>query len=372
LAYSRYDLINRTMGLKRRNHSPEFKTQVALQALNGQKTLAEIADIYEVHPVQVCQWKQKLVKLLPELYHQAKTSSCQEDLSEIKHNLAKLEATNQKLNQEIDWLKKNFYNFNQNTLRSVTEPDNPRISLRRQCDLLGITRSGYYYRQRPTKQKLFEIMHLIDQFCENEKSASYVTLIKHLQVNNHLVSKSSLHFQLCSMGFAAYERKLIKLVSAGLVQIPFFPLQQKEAEMMEEQWIFDIAFWPCQDAIRFAALLVDSKSQRCLAWGLSDTLTSQLAIKVFKIAMDKHPLPLILASESYLPLLNVYFLRLLESKAISFLAPRWIFQHKGLGRSTMLSPLWKTLKQQARELQISYPDANPEWCLGRVIKNHLT
>ena len=53
------------MGSKRRNHSPEFKTQVALQALNGQKTLAEIADIYEVHPVQVCQWKQQLVKRLP-------------------------------------------------------------------------------------------------------------------------------------------------------------------------------------------------------------------------------------------------------------------------------------------------------------------
>jgi len=94
------------MGSKRRNHSPEFKTQVALQALNGQKTLAEIANIYEVHPVQVCQWKQQLVTRLPEVYRQLNTSSCNEALFKIKHDLAKLEVTNDKLNQEIDWLKK--------------------------------------------------------------------------------------------------------------------------------------------------------------------------------------------------------------------------------------------------------------------------
>jgi len=317
------------MGSKRRNHSPEFKTQVALQALNGQKTLAEIADIYEVHPVQVCQWKQILVKRLPELYCQASAVSAQEELFQIKQNLAKLEVTNSKLNHEIDWLKKNFYNFNQNTLRSVIEPDNPLISLRRQCELLGITRSGYYYRQRP----------------------------------------SSLHNQLCSMGFAAFERKLIKSACSGLVQIPFFPLRQEEAEKMEEQWIFDIAFWPCQNVVRFAALLLDGKSQRCLAWGLSDSPTPKLAIELLKIAMTNHSLPLILRSESYLPLFNEYFLRLLETKAISFMEPRWISQHKGPGRSTLLSPLWKFLKVQVRGLQQLYPDATSEWLFNKVIED---
>jgi len=308
---------------------------------------------------------------LPELYGQASAASTQEELLQIKENLAKLEVTNSKLNQELVWLKKNFYNFSQNTLRSVTEPDNPSISMRRQCDLLGITRSGYYYRQRPTRQKILEIMHLIDGFCEDNQSASYLALIQYLRINNHEVSKSSLHNQLCSMGFAAFERKLIKSTSSGLVQIPFFPLRQEEAEIMEEQWIFDIAFWPCQYAVRFAALLIDSKSQRCLAWGLSDSPTPKLAIELFKIAMDKYPLPLILRSESYLPLFNEYFLRLLEAKAITFMAPRWISQHKGPGRSTLLSPLWRSLKQQVRELQKFYPDANSEWLLNKVIEKIL-
>jgi hypothetical protein len=173
------------------------------------------------------------------------------------------------------------------------------------------------------------------------------------------------------MGFAAFERKLIKLARSGLVQIPFFPLSPEEAETMEEQWIFDIAFWPCQNALRFAALLIDSKSQRCLAWGLSDSPTPNLAIELFKIAMNKHPLPLILRSESYLPLFNEYFLRLLESKAITFMEPRWISQHKGPGRSTLLSPLWKFLKVQVRGLQELYPDATSEWLFNKVIEDNL-
>lgn len=359
------------MASKRRNHSPEFKTQVALQALNGQKTLAEIADIFDIHPVQVCQWKQQLVKRLPDLYRQPLASSSQEELFQIKHNMEKLEVINGQLNQEIDWLKKNFYKYNQNTLRSVVEPENPRISLRRQCKLLGITRSSYYYQQRPINHKLLDIMNLIDEFCELNGDASYRTLIDYLQQKNHFISKSSLHDNLCSMGSAAFERKLKKFTSDGLVKVPFLPINKEEAEMMDEQWIFDISFWPRQNELLYAALLIDSKSQRCLAWGLSNSLTAKFAIEVFKIAMDKYPLPLIVRSESYLPLLNEHFLRLLEYKAVCFMPPCWISQHKGPGRSTLLSPLWNALKQQVRELHASYQDATAEWLLNKVIKSNL-
>jgi len=92
----------------------------------------------------------------------------QEELVQIKESLTKLEVSNGKLNQELDWLKNNFYYFSQNTLRSVAEPDNPRISLRLECELLGITRSGYYERKRPAKQKLLEIMRLVDIIFVNQ------------------------------------------------------------------------------------------------------------------------------------------------------------------------------------------------------------
>lgn len=46
----------------RRNHSPEFKAKVALAAVRGEKTLAELAEQYDVHPNQITQWKTQLLE----------------------------------------------------------------------------------------------------------------------------------------------------------------------------------------------------------------------------------------------------------------------------------------------------------------------
>ncbi len=48
--------MRRTRG----NHAPGFKAKVALAAIKGDRTLAEIAEHFEVHPNQVSEWKQQL------------------------------------------------------------------------------------------------------------------------------------------------------------------------------------------------------------------------------------------------------------------------------------------------------------------------
>ena len=46
----------------RRNHSPAFKAKVALAAVRGEKTLIELAQEFDVHPNQVKQWRDQLLK----------------------------------------------------------------------------------------------------------------------------------------------------------------------------------------------------------------------------------------------------------------------------------------------------------------------
>ncbi len=45
----------------RRNHAAGFKAQVALAAIKGDKTLAELAEQFDVHPNQISEWKQPLI-----------------------------------------------------------------------------------------------------------------------------------------------------------------------------------------------------------------------------------------------------------------------------------------------------------------------
>jgi len=48
------------MATSRRKHAPAFKAKVALAALKGDKTLAELAQQYDLHPTQINEWKRQL------------------------------------------------------------------------------------------------------------------------------------------------------------------------------------------------------------------------------------------------------------------------------------------------------------------------
>jgi len=50
------------MKTSRRKHSPSFKAKVALEAMRGEKTIAELASQYELHPNQILQWKKTLAE----------------------------------------------------------------------------------------------------------------------------------------------------------------------------------------------------------------------------------------------------------------------------------------------------------------------
>ncbi len=52
----------------RRNHTPVFKSKVALAAIKGDKTVAELAQQFDVHPNQITQWKTQLLERVNEVF----------------------------------------------------------------------------------------------------------------------------------------------------------------------------------------------------------------------------------------------------------------------------------------------------------------
>ncbi len=92
--------------MAKRIHSPEFKAEVALAAMTGNKTLAELASIYDLHPVQVCQWKKQFAKRLPELFKNSDLNSNQDGGDDLMRQVGRLKAANDALKDEIEWQKK--------------------------------------------------------------------------------------------------------------------------------------------------------------------------------------------------------------------------------------------------------------------------
>ena len=52
----------------RRNHGAEFKARAALAAIRGEKTLAELAEQFDVHPHQITEWKRQLLERAGEVF----------------------------------------------------------------------------------------------------------------------------------------------------------------------------------------------------------------------------------------------------------------------------------------------------------------
>lgn len=87
---------------KRRRHSPELKAKVALEAIKGLKTASELAVEYEVHPVQISQWKRQLLDEVPEIFERGRKKS--DEASAAKE--ADLYEQVGRLKMELEWLKK--------------------------------------------------------------------------------------------------------------------------------------------------------------------------------------------------------------------------------------------------------------------------
>jgi transposase len=86
---------------KRKRHSGAFKAKVGMEALLGVKTVGQIAREYQVHPVQVTQWKGVIRDRLPELFEKA--TGPEEGSQEL---IAQLHEKIGQLTVEADWLKK--------------------------------------------------------------------------------------------------------------------------------------------------------------------------------------------------------------------------------------------------------------------------
>ena len=86
----------------RKKYSKELKAQIALDAIKGQKTIAELASEYGVHANQISIWKKQLLDAAPAAFSNVKDKDTEKKEVERDHLYQKVG----QLQIEVDWLKK--------------------------------------------------------------------------------------------------------------------------------------------------------------------------------------------------------------------------------------------------------------------------
>lgn len=92
--------------MERKKFGAKIKAEVALEAIRGDKTIAELAQAYEVHPTQINKWKSNLLKESAKLFVRDKNNENGDE-----KQIAELERKIGQLTVENDFLKKNWSNY---------------------------------------------------------------------------------------------------------------------------------------------------------------------------------------------------------------------------------------------------------------------
>jgi transposase-like protein len=145
------------MSKKAREYSSEEKAKVALEALKGELTMAQISSKYGVHATQINRWrKEALASMVSGFKSKIKDDANQEDL--IKQ-----------LYEQIGQLtvggtgsKKNLLSLVKDK-RSLIDKEHKRLSIKRQCELLGLNRSSYYFKPKGFSPEDYAIMRRMDE-----------------------------------------------------------------------------------------------------------------------------------------------------------------------------------------------------------------
>jgi putative transposase len=143
---------------KRKQHSAAFKAQVALAALKADRTVNELASQYGVHPTLIHTWKKQLLAGADQVFSngsKAATADAEAQKAELFEQIGRLK-------RELEWLKKKS-DRSPERLRPLIEADHPELSVRRQCDLLGLSRSSLYDEAAAETAENLRLMRRLDQ-----------------------------------------------------------------------------------------------------------------------------------------------------------------------------------------------------------------
>jgi putative transposase len=175
--------------------------------------------------------------------------------------------------------------------RQMIEPGHPQLSIVRQCELVAISRSGFYRRPAGETPLDLELMRLIDaQFLETPWYGSR-QMARHLRREGHAVGRKRVRRLMATMGLAPiYQRPLTGTPHPEHRVFPYL-LRDLVIERPNQVWCADITYLPTRRGFLYPVAVMDWASRKVLAWRVSNTLEAEFCLEALEEALARFGRP---------------------------------------------------------------------------------
>jgi len=174
--------------------------------------------------------------------------------------------------------------------RELVAPDHA-LPVVRQCELLSISRSGFYYAPCGESAVNLGLMRLIDeQFMETPFYGSR-QMMRHLRRLGHCIGRKRVRRQMRRMGLAAvYQKPRTSMRHPKHSVFPYL-LKDLAIERPNQVWCADITYIPMRRGFLYLVAVMDWCTRKVLAWRVSNTMEADFCITAVEEAIERFGAP---------------------------------------------------------------------------------
>lgn len=216
------------------------------------------------------------------------------------------------------------------------------ISLLKQCQLMGLSRSTAYYKPLPMKAEELELMKLIDRQYLKTPFYGSRSMAKHLRREGYKVNRKRIQRLMRLMGLeAVYPKPKTSYPYKGHKIYPYL-LRNMSIERSNHVWAADITYIPMERGFMYLVAVMDWSSRKVLSWRISNTLDTDFCVEALKEAIARHGCPDIFNTDQGSQFTSNAFTEVLKDHDIQI-------SMDGRGRfqdNIFIERLWWTVKHQ--------------------------
>jgi putative transposase len=225
---------------------------------------------------------------------------------------------------------------------SLVDGDHPRISIVRQCELVGIARSTYYYTGKGEKPLNLELMRIMDeQFLKTPWYGSR-QMARHLRRQGYKVGRKRMRRLMRKMGLSAIYQGPRTSQPHPENEIYPYLLRDLTIEEANHVWCTDITYIPMRRGFLYLVAIMDWATRAVLSWRLSNTMDPGFCVEALKEALAKHGPPEIFNSDQGSQFTSNDFTRVLKDANVQISMDgkrRWM-------DNVFVERLWRSLKYE--------------------------